>query len=62
MENGKIRLIPVKTGIDGDVMVEVIPADSSQLEEGMQVVAGGGAGLTDGQAVTALPQSQEASS
>ena len=62
VENGKIRLIPVKTGIDGDVMVEVIPADSSQLEEGMQVVAGGGDGLTDGQAVTALPQSQEASS
>lgn len=60
VEGGRIRFIPVKMGIDGDVNVEVIPTDGSQLEEGMMVVIGGGEGLADGMAVTIQPQSQEA--
>lgn len=58
-ENGKARFIPVTLGVDGDVNVEIIPAEGQELSEGMEVITGGGAGLTDGAAVTVLPGNQE---
>lgn len=47
----KVRRIPVTTGVDGDVVVEVIPTDDTVLEEGMQVISNPGPHLVDGAAV-----------
>ena len=54
VQDGKIRWIPVKIGVDGDVSVEVIPTDDTLLEEGMQVVTEPDVSLTDGTAVEAV--------
>ncbi|RGY99474.1 efflux RND transporter periplasmic adaptor subunit [Clostridium sp. AM58-1XD] len=56
VENGNARLIPVTLGVDGDVNVEVIPAEGAELTEGMQVITNAGPQITDGMAVTILPQ------
>lgn len=56
LENMKIRRIPVTTGVDGDVIVEVIPTDGTKLTEGMQVVTNPNANLLDGMTVTVMPQ------
>ena len=41
VQDMKVRRIPVTMGVDGDVVVEVIPTDGSVLQEGMQVIANG---------------------
>lgn len=56
VENMMIRRIPVTMGVDGDVVVEVIPADGSELTEGMQVVTNPSLQLLDGMTVTVMPQ------
>lgn len=56
LENMKIRRIPVTTGVDGDVIVEVIPTDGTELAEGMQVVTNPSVNLVDGMTVTVMPQ------
>ena len=59
------RLMPVsythldvykRQGVDGDVNVEVIPADGSEFTEGMQVILNPGPMTVDGALVTVLPQ------
>ena len=47
----KVKRIPVTMGVDGDVVVEVIPTDGTVLEEGMQVITNPGPHLADGAAV-----------
>ena len=47
----KVKRIPVTMGVDGDVVVEVIPTDGTVLEEGMQVITNPGPHLMDGAAV-----------
>lgn len=47
VEGGKARQVPVKTGLDDGVWVEIIDG----LQESMEVVVVGKSGLTDGQAV-----------
>lgn len=56
VENMVIRRIPVTMGVDGDVIVEVIPSDGSELTEGMQVVTNPSLQLLDGMTVTVMPQ------
>ena len=51
VQDMKVRRIPVTTGVDGDVVVEVIPTDDTVLEEGMQVITNPGPHLVDGAAV-----------
>lgn len=47
VEEGKARQVPVKTGLDDGVWVEI----TDGLQESMEVVVVGRSGLTDGQAV-----------
>ena len=56
VEEQKVRRIPVTLGVDGDVNVEVIPADGSEFTEGMQVILKPGPMTVDGALVTVLPQ------
>ena len=56
VEEQKVRRIPVTLGVDGDVNVEVIPADGSEFTEGMQVILNPGPMTVDGALVTVLPQ------
>ncbi|MBS6953025.1 MAG: efflux RND transporter periplasmic adaptor subunit [Enterocloster asparagiformis] len=56
VEEQKVRRIPVTLGVDGDVNVEVIPADGSELTEGMQVILNPGPMTVDGALVTVMPQ------
>ena len=56
VEEQKVRRIPVTLGVDGDVNVEVIPADGSEFTEGMQVILTPGPMTVDGALVTVLPQ------
>ena len=51
VQDMKVKRIPVTMGVDGDVVVEVIPADGTVLEEGMQVITNPGPHLADGAAV-----------
>lgn len=53
VDNGTIHLVPVETGVESDVDVEV---KGDELSEGMQYVPAPGAELTEGAAVTAIPQ------
>lgn len=54
-ENQMIRMIPVETGVESDVEIEVIAVQEGDLMEGMQVVTAPFAGITDGMAVTPIP-------
>ena len=56
VEEQKVRRIPVTLGVDGDVNVEVIPADGSEFTEGMQDILNPGPMTVDGALVTVLPQ------
>jgi RND family efflux transporter MFP subunit len=47
VEGGRAKLVPVKTGLDDGVWIEI----TDGLQEGMDVVVVGKSGLTDGQAV-----------
>ncbi|MEY8337391.1 efflux RND transporter periplasmic adaptor subunit [Lachnospiraceae bacterium 62-35] len=58
VENGVIRLIPVKTGVDGDLNIEIIPEEGQELTEGMLVVVNGSPQYYDGMPVTLPPESQ----
>ena len=50
VQDMKVKRIPVTMGVDGDVVVEVIPTDGTVLEEGMQVITNPGPHLMDGAA------------
>lgn len=54
VEEGKIRWIPVETGVDGDVRVQVLPTGDVELTEGMQLVTEPDISLADGMAVEAV--------
>lgn len=51
VQNMTVKRVPVTMGVDGDVVVEVIPADDTVLEVGMQVITNPGPHLIDGAAV-----------
>lgn len=52
----KVKRIPVTIGVDGDVLVEVIPTDDTVLEEGMQVIQNPNPMMVDGADVIVRPQ------
>lgn len=51
VEEGRAKRVPVKTGLDDGIWIEI----TEGLQEEMDVVVVGKSGLTDGQAVQALP-------
>ena len=51
VEEGRAKRVPVKTGLDDGVWIEI----TQGLQEGMDVVVVGKSGLTDGQAVQTSP-------
>ena len=50
------RQVPVQTGIEGDVELEILPGEGEELDETTQIVAAPSEGLTEGMAVTAMAQ------
>lgn len=58
VEDGVAHLIPVTTGVESDIQVEVIPVEEGKLTEGMQIIETPMGNLTDGMTVTALPSAQ----
>lgn len=55
LKDMKVKLIPVTLGVDGDVIVEVIPTDGTVLQEGMEIIQNPSPMLTDGMPVTVRP-------
>ena len=55
-EGNRLKRIPVETGVESDVQIQVIPVEEGSLQEGMQIVASASADMADGMQVLALPQ------
>ncbi len=54
VEQGLIRRIPVETGVESDIQVQIIPTEEGTLTEGMGIVAAPNEALTDGMKVVDL--------
>ena len=50
VENGKVRIVPVETGVESDLNIEVKPADGAELNEGTAVILSPSPELYDGMA------------
>ena len=55
-QEGKVRRIPVSTGVDGDVEIQVIPQEGYELTQGMMVITNPNTTLTDGMDVAIMSQ------
>ena len=55
-EGKRLKRIPVETGVESDVQIQVIPVEEGSLQEGMQIAASASADMADGMQVLALPQ------
>ena len=55
VEDNIAHMIPVTTGVESDIQVQVISAEEGKLTEGMQIIETPAAYLTDGMAVVAVP-------
>ena len=56
VKDGVIHEVPVQTGIEGDVELEILPGEGEELDETTQIVAAPSEGFTEGMAVTAMAQ------
>ena len=57
VEDGKIHIVPVKTGVESDVSVEVSPLkEDAAFKEGDHFVSAPDASLTEGLAVSEMPK------
>lgn len=56
VENGQIKEVPVETGVEGDILVELIPLEEGSLKEGDSIVISASAMYTDGMTVMPLMQ------
>lgn len=56
VQDMKVKQIPITIGVDGDISVEVIPADATVLKEGMQVIQNPTPMMMDGAAVIVRPK------
>ncbi len=54
-DQGILRWIPVQTGVDADVSVQVLPETEGSLKEGMQVLSEPDISLKEGTKIIALP-------
>lgn len=48
VKDGMIHEVPVQTGIEGDVELEILPGEGEELDETTQIVAAPSEGLTEG--------------
>lgn len=55
VEAGKIIQVPVDTGVEGDVNVEILPKEEGSLKEGDHILYAANPSLSDGMAVTEMP-------
>ena len=55
VENGICRMIPVTTGVESDISVEIFPAEGAVLTEGMSYIITPDPMLAEGSKVTELP-------
>lgn len=55
VENGICRMIPVTTGVESDISVEIFPAEGAALTEGMSYIITPDPMLAEGSKVTELP-------
>lgn len=55
VENNVCHMVPVTTGIESDISVEIAPAEGAELMEGMNYIVTPDAALTEGANVTAVP-------
>lgn len=58
VEENKVKMIPVKTGVESDIATEIIPIEEGALKEGMQVIDTPSDLLKDGMAVVIAPSAQ----
>ena len=57
VEDGKIHIVPVKTGVESDVSVEVSPLkEDAVFKEGAHFVSAPDPSLTEGLAVSEMPK------
>ena len=57
VEDGKIHIVAVKTGVESDVSVEVSPVkEDAVFKEGAHFVSAPDASLTEGLAVSEMPK------
>lgn len=55
VENNTCHMVPVTTGIESDISVEIAPAEGAELMEGMDYIVTPDPALTEGAQVTAAP-------
>ncbi|MBT9779830.1 efflux RND transporter periplasmic adaptor subunit [Clostridium sp. MCC353] len=54
VNNGIIQMIPVETGVESDIQIEVIPKEGAALEENMTIVTNPNGSFEDGMAVAVM--------
>ncbi len=55
VQDNAVKRIPVTTGVESDLQIQVIPAEEGALTEGMEVVANPTPDMTDGMKVLVVP-------
>lgn len=55
VENKIVKMVPVTTGVESDIEVEVIPEKDDDLKEGMQVIDSPSPMILDGMTVNVVP-------
>lgn len=58
VDQNTVKFIKVKTGVESDIQVEIIPEEEGTLTEGMQVIDTPSEMITDGMTVTVVPSAQ----
>ncbi|WP_077611589.1 efflux RND transporter periplasmic adaptor subunit [Clostridium sp. Marseille-P2415] len=58
VEQNTVKFIKVKTGVESDIQVEIIPEEEGTLTEGMQVIETPSGMIADGMTVTVAPSVQ----
>ncbi len=55
-EDGLLRRVPVTVGVDGDILLQVIPREEEELTEGMLVVTEPDPQMAEGTRIQAVPE------
>jgi RND family efflux transporter MFP subunit len=58
VEDNKVKMIPVKTGVESDIETEIVPIEEGALKEEMQVIDTPSDLLKDGMTVVIAPSAQ----
>ncbi len=56
VENGQIKEVPVEIGVEGDILVELLPLEEGSLKEGDSIVISASSMYADG--MTVMPMMQ----